>query len=63
MNTNNPFSDDGGKTAWIDGDSRLYCVKNFSLEQCYAALEMRDLQKSVRLAVKRRIRKLSKAIR
>jgi len=57
----NPFSNDGGKTAWIDGDSRLSCVKDFSIKQCKAALELPDLQKTVRLAIERRIRKLSKA--
>jgi len=59
----NPFSSNGGKTAWIDGDSRLYCVKKFSLEECKAALELSDLQKAVRIAIERRIRKLSKAVK
>jgi len=58
---NNPFSSNEGKTEWIDGDSRLYCVKTFSIEECKAALELADLQKSVRLAIERRIRKLEKA--
>lgn len=38
--------------------SRLQCVKNFSLAECHAALEIKDLQVTVEKAIKRRIRKL-----
>lgn len=39
---------------------RLHAVKSFNLEQCKAALELTDLQKTVRVAVERRMRKLEK---
>ena len=47
---------------WVDADSRLECVKEFSAEQCRAALKLPDLQKSVRLAIERRLRKLAKEV-
>jgi hypothetical protein len=46
----NPFSTRDG-CAWIDGDSRMYAMKSFSEAECRAALELTDLQKTVRLAI------------
>ncbi len=44
-----------------DAQSRIACVKDFPAAQCRAALRLPDLQKTVRLAIERRIRKLGKA--
>jgi hypothetical protein len=53
----NPFSS-GGDGEYVDAASRLHAVKEFSAEDCRAALKLPDLQKTVRLAVERRLRKL-----
>jgi hypothetical protein len=45
---------------WVDAESRLACVKDFDAAQCRAALKVYGLQKSVRLAIERRLRKLAK---
>jgi len=45
---------------WFDGDSRLDRVKEFSREQCEAAFQIEGLQKTVRLAIERRIRRLGR---
>lgn len=47
-------------TYWCDGDSRLRRVKEFNLDQCRAALALEGLQKTVRQAVERRVRKLKR---
>ncbi|WP_285259213.1 hypothetical protein [Halopseudomonas bauzanensis] len=44
----------------IAAADRLLSVQRFTLEQCQAALELPDLQKSVIAALERRIRKLEK---
>jgi hypothetical protein len=59
----NPFSArvlDGetAETFWVDADSRIRLVKTFGFEQCEAALKVPDLQKTVRVAVERRLRML-----
>ena len=48
----------GRDTYHISADCRLRALKDFTLEQCQAALERTDLQKTVRTALERRIRKL-----
>lgn len=47
-------------SSWIDADSRIEAVKNFSAQQCRDALKLSDLQKTVRLAIERRLRQLAK---
>ena len=39
---------------------RLLALQRFTREQCLAALELDDLQKTVRVALERRLRKLEK---
>lgn len=62
----NPFVSDvveiGGRLCHsqaIDVDSRLHRLKTFDAAQCRAALKLR-LQKTVRTAIERRLRKLDK---
>jgi hypothetical protein len=40
-------------------DERLRCVERFDARQCRAALKVDGLQKTVRTAIERRLRKLS----
>lgn len=42
-------------------DDRIRRVKEFTAEQCHAALSVPDLQKSVITALNRRLMKLAKA--
>ncbi|HET9680189.1 MAG TPA: DUF1566 domain-containing protein [Gammaproteobacteria bacterium] len=60
MNTRNPFlnADDCGAMSVED---RLECVRSFSISQCEAALNM-PIQKTVRKAIERRIRKLGEKV-
>jgi len=44
-----------------DVDSRLAKVKGFDATTCERALALPDLQKTVRTAIERRLRKLTKA--
>lgn len=44
----------------VDADSRLHMLKGFDLKQCKAALEVPDLQLSVKNRIEARIRKLEK---
>lgn len=53
----NPFSTGDGD--YIDAESRLEKVKDFNAEQCHAALKL-AIQKTVRLAIERRLRRLAK---
>ncbi len=53
----NPFATSDGME-YVDATSRLERVKEFSAEECLAALELTGLQKTVRAAVERRLRKL-----
>ena len=48
----------GRDTYHMSADCRLRALKGVTLEQCQAALERTDLQKTVRTALERRIRKL-----
>lgn len=60
-NENNPFFagyHDGRPTEWIDVESRLGLVRDFNLDQCWNALIVPGLQKTVEKAVRRRMRKL-----
>lgn len=57
----NPFTTWRG-LAWVDAESRLEAVKRFSIFQCRDALKVRNLQKTVRIAIERRIRKLQEKI-
>lgn len=51
----------GGRVTYhVDAESRLDCVKTFTREQCDAALRLTALQKTVRDAIFRRLRKLAK---
>ncbi len=54
----NPFR--GTYGYWVDAESRLDCVKNFNAAECQAALKVYGLQKTVRIAIERRLRKLAK---
>ncbi len=57
--TDNPFKSTYGY--WTDAESRLHCVKSFDADQCRAALEVNGLQKTVTLALERRLRALARA--
>lgn len=48
----------GRDTYHLTADCRLRALQDFTLEQCHAALELPVLQKTVRTALERRIRKL-----
>lgn len=60
----NPFithwTPDVGWVGYVDVKNRLDMVKQFDIEECRKALRMRSLQKTVRTAVERRLRKLEK---
>jgi hypothetical protein len=47
-----------GDVQACDTESRIDMVRNFSAEQCRAALKLRYLQKTVRVALDRRLRAL-----
>lgn len=49
-----------GTSYYLDAQSRIYAVRNFDTEQCRAALKVAGLQKTVRIAVERRLRALAK---
>jgi hypothetical protein len=55
------FSSHGRDFYHCDIASRVDAVKKFTIEQCRTALELDGLQKSVRTAIERRIRKLEKS--
>jgi hypothetical protein len=46
-----------------DAHDRIVKVQSFDARQCRQALRLSDLQKTVRLAVERRLRKLWKQLR
>lgn len=50
----------GHETMHLVVEDRLRCVRNFTVEQCEAALKLADLQKTVRRAIEVRLRKLKK---
>lgn len=50
----------GKRLAASDVDSRLRMVKGFDVAQCAAALRMHSIQKTVRVACQRRLRKLNR---
>jgi hypothetical protein len=57
----NPFfagTYNGGPTYHVDATSRIERVARFNTNQCRRALYVRGLQKTVRVAIKRRLRKL-----
>jgi hypothetical protein len=56
----NPFEVDvcGTKAESVDVGSRLYAVKSFSKNDCRAALKLPDLQKTVRMAIERRLKRM-----
>jgi hypothetical protein len=65
--SDNPFitrtpGHNGGPTYYYDADSRLARVKEFNLTQLNQALMVEGLQKSVKTAIERRIRKLVKEL-
>lgn len=45
---------------YLDAHDRITCVKEFDLAKCRAALALPDLQKTVRVAVERRLRALQR---
>lgn len=55
----NPFLT-ANDAEYVDAQSRIEMVKTFSANECRASLELSDLQKTVRLAVERRLRRLAK---
>jgi hypothetical protein len=56
----NPFGSFkyGHYSEWFDAQSRLDRVKEFNLPQLAAALEVPGLQKTVRTAIERRMKRL-----
>jgi hypothetical protein len=57
----NPFrASSGGE--WGTVEDRLHVAKNFDAAKCRAALNRDDLQKTVRTAIERRLRKLEKGV-
>lgn len=63
MKQPHPFSAGipGANTQYVDAESRIRAVQNFSLEQCDQAIRLPGLQKTVAQAIHRRIRKLRSA--
>ncbi|WP_418647240.1 hypothetical protein ACNQFN_18770 [Thauera butanivorans] len=58
---NNPFRYrlyDGIEVETTGADDRIRKVRSFSVDQCYAALGVRDLQKTVENAIHARLRKM-----
>lgn len=55
----NPFRASGGGF-WGTVEDRLHMAKGFGAVQCRAALELPDLQKTVRTAIERRLRKFER---
>lgn len=53
----NPFST-GRNTQLIDAESRIRAVESFTIPQCASALHVPRLQRTVALAILRRIRYL-----
>ena len=59
----NPFITsyyNGRWTGSVGADDRLDALQNFNLDECLVALKLEGLQKTVRVALERRIRKLEK---
>lgn len=60
----NPFATTrtlrGHQCQAVDAESRIDMARRFDAEQCHAALKRRDIQKTVRAAVYRRLRRLEK---
>jgi hypothetical protein len=63
MGAQNPFLVDicGQVCQTMASDDRIRMVKSFDAAQCHAALALPNLQKTVRLALERRLRQLAKA--
>ncbi len=64
MTTKNPFLTRQYGDRWVgatDATDRVRMVTSFTAEQCAAALQVPDLQKTVKAAIERRQRKLAKA--
>jgi len=59
----NPFLTHCYNGQWagdVCAQDRLQAVRGFDLEQCRSALRVAGLQKSVRMALERRLRKLER---
>ena len=56
----NPFKTSVGYL--VTADDRAHAARTFDLEECRRALKMPDLQKTVRTAIERRMRKLEKEV-
>jgi hypothetical protein len=59
MGAENPFRNSLGIT--YDVHDRLIELKSFSAKQCRAVIRLPNIQKTVRLAAERRLRKLGRA--
>lgn len=42
----------------VDAESRIHMVKSFSIEQCNRALHVKGIQKTVAVAIVRRVRQI-----
>ena len=60
MTKRSPFATGipGSNMQYVDADSRIRAVQHFSIEECNEALHVRGLQKTVALAILRRVRKI-----
>ena len=60
----NPFETgqvyNGHRLQTCDAQDRITCVKEFDADQCRAALTLPGLQKTVRIAIERRLRALAR---
>lgn len=64
MSKDNPFysgTHDGCDCFYITADDRVKRVAEFDLQTCRRALELAELQATVRGALERRVRKLERA--
>lgn len=52
----------GAPIGWVAAADRIRAVQRFDRAQCEAALELRGLQATVRRAVERRLKQLSKEV-
>ncbi len=65
MSPKNPFARRllGRDVQVVDAQGRIATVKNFTLHECQAALEVPGLQTTVLRAIERRIRQCNAAMR
>lgn len=61
MSRENPFTGmipGRPDVGYVDAESRIRMVQSFSIDQCNQALHVKGLQKTVALAILRRVRKI-----